>query len=134
MSFWKVGVSGDWFTPANWSGGVPTSSTDVFINAFGTYTVTLSAAAAANSVTLNSGGATLSESSGGTLTVAGLFEVAAGTALLDGDNTFAGGLAVLGQYSTAILNGVNEIGGNIEVANSAVLDVGNSGALSTAPI
>ena len=76
---WKVGVSGDWFTAANWQGGVPTSATDVTIDAFGTYTVTLSGAGAAHSLSLDATGATFSESSSGTLIVGGNFGVQAGT-------------------------------------------------------
>jgi hypothetical protein len=131
---WKAGVSGDWFTAGNWTHGVPTSATDVSISAFGTYTVSLSGAAFAASLTLDSAGATFSESSGGTLIDGGIFEIDAGTALLNGNNTFGGGLTLTGSGSTAILNGVNTITGGTTIENFATLDLGSAGGLGTAGV
>jgi hypothetical protein len=131
---WKAGVSGDWLTAANWTHGIPTGSTDVSIQAFGTYTVSLSGAAFAASLTLDSAGATFSESSGGTLIDGGIFEIDAGTALLNGNNTFGGGLTLTGSGSTAILNGVNTITGGTTIENFATLDVGSAGGLGTSGV
>ena len=131
---WKAGLSGDWFTAANWAGGVPTSATDVFISAFGTYTVTLSGAASAHSLTLNSLGATLSESSSGSLAVGGAFEIDAGTTILGGNNNIGGGLTVTGASSIAFLNGANTITGGTTIENFATLDLGNAGGLGSTAV
>ncbi len=129
---WKVGVSGDWFTPANWTSGVPTSAADVTIDAFGTYTVTLSSAGVAHSLSLDAKNATLSESSSGTLVVGGNFVVQAGTAVLNGNNNFAGSLTVVGAHSTAFVNGTNTITGGTAIENFATLELGNGAGLGTA--
>ncbi len=131
---WKVGVNGDWFTAANWAGGVPTSATDVTIDAFGTYTVTLSGAGAAHSLLLNSLGATLSESASGSLAVGGAFEIDAGTAVLNGNNICGGGLTVTGFRSTAFVNGANIITGGTTIENFATLDLGNAGGLGSTSV
>ena len=128
---WKAGLSGDWFTAAYWDNGVPTSATDVTIDAFGTYTVTLSGAGAANSLTLDSAGATLSESASGSLAVTGTFEIDAGTAILNGSNAFSSFL-VTGAHSTAIVDGVNTISSGTVITNFATLDLGNAGGLGSA--
>jgi hypothetical protein len=126
---WKAGVSGDWFTAANWTHGVPTSAVDVSISAFGIYTVSLSGAGVANSLTLDSTGATFSESSGGTLALAGQFDVDAGTAILNGNNTFGSGLVLSGANSVAAVNGTNTITNGTIIENFARLDLGSAGGL-----
>ncbi len=52
---WLTGASGSWSTAGNWSAGVPTSTTNVCINAMGTYTVDISGSDSAG--TLQIGGA-----------------------------------------------------------------------------
>ncbi|HUJ45695.1 MAG TPA: autotransporter-associated beta strand repeat-containing protein, partial [Rhizomicrobium sp.] len=122
---WKIGLDGDWDTAANWTNGVPTSSSDVTIAAFGTYMVTLSAAGVADSLTLNDVGATFSESASGSLNIVGDFEVDAGTAILNGNNTIGDDFRVNG--GTLVLNGANSVAGATSVTGE--LEVGNSGAL-----
>jgi hypothetical protein len=66
---WKTAVNGNWTTSADWSAGVPTSSNDATIAVSGTYTVTISSADVANSLTINDANATVSAVSGGTLSL-----------------------------------------------------------------
>jgi hypothetical protein len=73
---WK-GVTGDWSTAADWSGGkVPTSSDDVTIAVPGGYTVTISKASSAKSLNLNDANATIVDVA--SLQVAGTLNVLAG--------------------------------------------------------
>ncbi len=86
---WVSAASGNWNTSANWTAGVPTSSTNACITVTGSYTVTLQGSAAAASLTLGAPSGTTPEqaldiqgtpsssatltlgSSGGTITGAG---------------------------------------------------------------
>jgi autotransporter-associated beta strand protein len=109
-SSWTIGLSGNWTTGANWSGGEPNSSIDAIIGAFGTYTVTLSTAADANSLILDDSGATLSETATGSLDMTdGLF-IDDGRAILRGANTIG--------------DGVTLISGIVETANNGALGTG----------
>src|SRR6202789_4074421 len=108
-SSWTIGLSGNWTTGANWSGGEPNSSIDAIINAYGTYTVTLATAAAANSLTLDDSGATLSETATGSLDMTGDLVIDAGRATLRGANT---------------IGGVTLVSGILETANSGALGTG----------
>jgi len=81
---WATAKSGFWATAANWSpSGVPTSSTAVTISVAGKYTVTINAAASAQSLTINNATASVSDSAalslGGSLALtAGTFTLASG--------------------------------------------------------
>ena len=80
---WK-GVTGDWSTAGDWTGGkVPTSSDDVTIAVPGGYTVTISKASSAKSFNLNDANATIADVASlqvtGTLNVlAGAFDLGTG--------------------------------------------------------
>lgn len=77
-----TGGSGDWSNNANWSTGLaPTLSNDATVAAVGTYTVSLSSDDAANSLTIDAAGATVAETTGGTLTLNGTLDVEAGRLL-----------------------------------------------------
>ncbi|HEY5238949.1 MAG TPA: hypothetical protein VIJ62_11255 [Rhizomicrobium sp.] len=104
---WNNPVSSYWTNIADWSAGVPTASDDVIINANGTYTVTLSLPHTANSLTIDNTGATFLEDSNGSLTTSGALTLDAGTAILDGTNSFGG--------STRL------VGGTLEIGNGAAL-------------
>jgi hypothetical protein len=106
---WINGVSGDWSTSMDWSGGVPNSSTvSVTIAAIGTYVVDIAAAEsfAAGSINLNDASATLRID--GTLNLARTLTLNAGTFDLDGTvnggtiNTRSGIFTV----AQGVLNGV----------------------------
>ncbi len=106
---WNVGLSGDWSVNANWSGGLPNTGIDVFINAFGSYSVNITASAFAKSLTIGAGGATLSESVTGNLDIGNALNVNAGKAILRAANT---------------IGSVNLNGGLIQIANGAALGAG----------
>jgi hypothetical protein len=62
---WETGISGNWSTASNWSGGtVPNYEDDVTINATGTYTVTVDGQDSVASLTLDAPSATISIPSG----------------------------------------------------------------------
>lgn len=93
---WKTGVSGDWSTAADWTGGgVPNATSDVTIAATGTYTVTISDAEASHSLTLGAAGATVDDT--GTLSVGTMLAVNAGTFILDSGGEVSGGTIALGN-------------------------------------
>ncbi len=82
---WAFGLTGDWSDKTRWTGGVtPTSADDVTIDATGAYQVNLTTAQSANSLTFNSISAKLYETATGNLTVAGAFNLQAGTVKLYG--------------------------------------------------
>jgi len=88
---WLIGISGNWDIGGYWSSGLPTSSSNVTISAFGNYTITLDTAAAINSLTMDQFGATLAESSSGTLDITSGLSMQNGTAILQGTNDITGG-------------------------------------------
>jgi fibronectin-binding autotransporter adhesin len=107
---WRIGLTGNWNVGADWSAGVPNSSTDVLISAAGSYTVNMTGASFANSVDINSANALLDESATGSLNDAGIFRIDSGRAILRGANTITGGVT----------------------ENAGILQVGNAAALGTA--
>jgi hypothetical protein len=93
---WISSSSGNWTTVANWSSGVPNSNSDVVISKAGSYTVTLSNADTALSLSLNDSGATVSDNTGGSLKLAG----GSGTlAINNGTFQLAGGSLQAGTIS-----------------------------------
>ena len=142
---WTIGLSGDWSRAVNWTDGAPVSTTDVAIDVVGTYTVTLSNADGtefANSLTLDSAGATFFEAKFGGLAMGGALTIDAGTAILDGEGqTIAdGGVLITGGSSTLIIRGDSTSdlstgpGGNIVVQNGGLLELANPAALGQDPI
>jgi hypothetical protein len=125
-------VSGNWDIGGYWSSGLPNSSTNVSINAFGNYTIALDSAATANSLSMDAFGATLSENSLGTLDLTSGLSIQNGTAILQGTNDIAGGIAMsysgmLEIGSTAALAGGSLItfnDGELVALNSAVVSGG----------
>jgi hypothetical protein len=101
---WKSGINGDWGTAADWSNGmVPGAATDVSIAATGTYTVTISAAEAAHSLSINAAGATVSDNS--SLTIGTTLTLSAGTFALGSSGDLAGGTVKVGSQGHVQLNG-----------------------------
>ena len=108
---WKNSASGDWNVAGNWSTNtVPTSGDGVAISASGPYTVTISSADQANSLTFNASQAALLENAG-SLTIGGALVVNSGLVSLNAANT---------------IGGVDVLGG--------VLAFGNGGALGTGEV
>jgi fibronectin-binding autotransporter adhesin len=105
---WISAQDGDWSTGTNWEGeSVPGSTDAADITLPGVYTVTVASHVSAGNLTINATGATLDESSAGSLTLSG------GLSLYNG---------------AAFLNGANSIGSSVEVVGG-LLAVGNGGAL-----
>jgi hypothetical protein len=102
---WKSAVSGNWTTAADWSAGVPTSSNDVTIAVSGKYTVTINSADAANSLTINDATATVSDTSGGTLSITTTLAVTAGTFSLGSGSEISGGTISLGSSGVFLASG-----------------------------
>ena len=87
---WKSGVSGNWDTATDWSGGVvPGAGDDVTIDAPGAFAVTISSADAAHSLTLDNATATIVDT--GTLSVGSTLVLTAGTFDLDSGGEIRGG-------------------------------------------
>lgn len=89
---WVGGTTGNWNTAANWCGGVPTNTTNVVIPTG--VTVTVDAAASAQSVTING---TL-EGSSNTLTISGN---------LTNNGTFTAGTGTVAFNATATVGGTS---------------------------
>jgi hypothetical protein len=75
-----VGASDDWTTSgSDWStGSAPATGTHAVIDASETYTVTITSADVAQSLTIDAAGATVSDESGGSLALGGALAIAAG--------------------------------------------------------
>jgi hypothetical protein len=93
---WISSSSGNWTTVADWSSGVPNFNSDVVISKAGRYTVTLSSADNALSLSLNDSGATVSDNTGGSLSLAG---VSGTLAITNGTFQLAGGSLQAGTIS-----------------------------------
>jgi fibronectin-binding autotransporter adhesin len=106
---WNAGLNGSWTVGANWSAGVPNTGTDATIDAFGNYTVTLSARGFANSLTVDAPGALFSETAAGTLDIVAGLILDAGKIALRGANT---------------IGSVIMSGGTLETGNDAALGTG----------
>lgn len=86
---WTGNVSTDWNTAGNWCTGViPTATTDVIISSSAIRMPTISGAAAARNITINSG-ATLTTAAAGSLAIAGLL-TNNGTMVNNGTTSFNG--------------------------------------------
>ena len=87
---WSSGISGNWDAASDWSTDtVPGSGDDVTIAASGAYTVTVSDAEAAHSLTTDAAGVTINDS--GTLTITTTLTVSSGTFALNSGGTVAAG-------------------------------------------
>jgi hypothetical protein len=131
---WKNPVSGDWDVATNWSTDtVPTSADDVTISASGAYTVTVSGADAANSLTFSAPSASLVENAG-SLTIAGSLTLDSGLVSLNEANTIgsidiSGGVLALGDAGAPGAGAVSMTGG--EILGAARETITNPIALST---
>lgn len=134
-----LGGMGNWSNPADWSGGEPGGSSDVFINA-GNDSVTLDVNASINSLTLGgtTGSSTLANSGGTSLTVAGALTInQSGTLTLSDSSATASGTATNGgtiNLRTAAVQGANVVNsGSVNLMSSFVNATGtltNSGYIT----
>jgi T5SS/PEP-CTERM-associated repeat protein len=142
-------ATGDWFTPANWSAGVPDSSTTAQINNGGTAQI-MASGAAANDVDLGVAAGdvgTLSISGGGTLGPMNVGESGTGTlnitaggivqdseATVGADSGSTGTVLVDGVGTTWTLDGTITIGenanatGTLTISNGATVISGINGS------
>ena len=151
---WLTGVSGDWSQGSDWAGGVaPGAGDDAVIDASGSYTVTISTAISANSLTLDDAQAVVTETATGSLTLTGALTLTAGTfqagtgpttlGALDqsggtlsgaGTITVTGGASFTGGYDvetgtgTTVLRGSSSITGYVALDGGRVLE--NQGTLT----
>ncbi|HEY2179783.1 MAG TPA: autotransporter-associated beta strand repeat-containing protein [Caulobacteraceae bacterium] len=108
---WANGITGNWNDKTKWDFGlVPTAADDATINNVGIFTVGVSTADVANSLTFDAVNGTLSESTTGSLTIGGTFSIEAGKVLLHHANSFgtvavSGGLLAL--YAGSALGGAS---------------------------
>ncbi len=123
-------ASGNWNISGNWDcGQVPTTSHNVVIS--NTHTITLTAAADAQSVTIDSGATlnsqtnTLSLASGGAITNSGTFNANSGTVVFSGTGSINGTII----FNDVTLAGAVDFGTNATVNGSLQLNAG--GAVNT---
>src|SRR5262249_15036175 len=111
---WINSAGGDWATAANWGNGVPTANLAADIDASGTYTVTIYSGDTADGLLINAAGATVSDNTGGSLSITG----SGGPSNPNGALTIsAGSFALPGGGLTA---------GSISIANGGALLVSQS--------
>ena len=121
LDWWigELGLGSSW-TP---TGGPPTASDTATINATGTYTVTINSADVAQTVILDSAGATIDDIAGGSLTVGGTLGIDTGTYDLMGGTLTAAHIRI--QHG-GLLEGSGTIGAT--VTNNSVIEVSSGGA------
>jgi YVTN family beta-propeller protein len=102
---WISSSSGNWTTVADWSSGVPNSNSDAVISKTGSYTITLSNADTAHSLSLNDTGAIVSDNTGGSLKLAGALAITNGTFQLAGGSLQAGTISIGGGGTFLIAKG-----------------------------
>ena len=121
---WTHAGSGNWTTAADWS-AAPLATDAIAITQAGTYTITQTAAEAAESVLIDAPGATLVLDA--PLTVMGGFTLEAGTVVFDAGALTAGSVDLTGGLVTGNTVDISASGG-ITVTN-ALIDAGPLGAI-----
>ena len=99
---WLNGLTGDWNTAADWSGGVPTALDTAVISAPGAYLVTLFGTGAIANLTIAASGAEFYDA--GSLALSGTLALQSGTLAL-AYGTIAGGTLAIGGGSFASTGG-----------------------------
>ncbi len=122
---WLKAASGDWSRGSNWVGGIaPGPGDDAVIEVGGTYTVTISTAVSARSLTFDNSQATIEETRAGSLTLAGALVFGAGTFALNAGTTTVGALTqsggeFIGAGRVAVSGTTILSGGGMEGGDSA---------------
>jgi hypothetical protein len=124
-AFTWIAGSGNWDSGSSWNptGGPPTDTDTATINATGTYAVTISSADVAQTVLLDSAGATIDDTAGGSLTVGGTLGIDIGTYDLLGGTLTATHIRI--QHG-GLLEGSGAIGAT--VTNDGLIEVSGSTA------
>jgi large repetitive protein len=100
--------SGNWTTVGDWSSGVPNSNSDALISKTGSYTITISSADIAHSLSLNDTGAVVSDNTGGSLKLAGgsgTLTITNGTFQLNVGSLQAGTISILSGGTFLVAQG-----------------------------
>lgn len=141
FTFWNLPISGNWNDPTAWTEGVPIAGIDAVIGSQADgLRVVVSDAETAASLTLSANGATLTERSGGSLSLGALI-IDSSTAVLGAANTIGnvtvnGGRVELNAAGALGANAISISGGEIlslrslNLSNS--LSIGGSFALAAA--
>ncbi len=108
------GASGAWRNAADWSNGVPTASVQADFTIAGGYTVSLSRkdAFSVASVDFNAAGATLALQ--GTLTLGGIFDLAAGTLAMSKGGVLKGGTLMMDGGALVSRGGIGTRAGTLD--------------------
>jgi autotransporter-associated beta strand protein len=115
--------SANWNTTGDWSGGVPTISTDAAIDFAAAYTVEINTPVQANSLLFDAAGATLSETASGSLVAPNGVTIEAGTVVLHGANAF---LSTTVSGGTLEIANINALGFEpLQVSGGMVTNIGN---------
>ena len=139
MDYWIKSSSANWSTAADWRNGVPTAKVGADVDASGTYEVTISSAVAAYGLTLNDPGATITDNSGGTLTLDGtggssspngVLNIDAGTFVLNGGGLRAG-LISIASGGEALVSAGAETGSSV---SQAIVDNGSLTYSDVSPV
>jgi T5SS/PEP-CTERM-associated repeat protein len=128
QTVWTDGT-GSWFTPANWSAGVPTAGTTAEVNNGGTAQIAGASAAAASGLALGNGGGTGSVSVNGAsaLNVGASISVSGATSLF----SINGASAVTSSFGTMNQGGTATINGGSSWVMSQTLLIGNGTGTAT---
>jgi VCBS repeat-containing protein/autotransporter passenger strand-loop-strand repeat protein/autotransporter-associated beta strand protein len=114
---WIAGVSGDWSTATNWTGGVvPTAADNVMLSNLNSVAIGITISQSAQSLALNDAGTTVTDSAG-TLSLAGALTVDGGTFVLQTGGSVA---AAEGIFVEAATPG-GFTGGTLEVKDGSSL-------------
>jgi hypothetical protein len=127
---WVGGTSTDWNTAANWTCGVPTSTTDVTIPSGTTFSPSITSANAdCKNITINSGATltmanaySLTIASGSTFTNNGTFTRDNGTVVFSGSGTIAGTVI----FNNLTLNGAVTFGSAVTIDGTLQLNSSSS--------
>jgi hypothetical protein len=148
MDHWTNVSGGKWTTASSWSNGVPSANVEAAVDTKGTYTVRITTADTAYTLLLNDGGATISDNSGGTLTLVGtggsshpngMLTINAGTFALAGGalksgpiSIASGGQLLVSASYTGLSNAIVD-NGSITVSgknSSFASNISGSGAIN----
>ncbi len=122
QTIWNGGVSTDWFTPTNWSGGVPDGATNVYIQAGRTFSPTISTLNASTANLILQPGAALTVASGDTLTVVGDLDGAYTTLSGPGVVVLTGaGKTLKGSTPTTLVKGSYAASDSVKVSGDLIV-------------
>ncbi len=137
---WLGTTSTDWKDPSNWCGGVPTSSTNVIINAGGNQPSLLTAGGVCNNITINSG-ATLTVGGAYNLIVngnwalntGGTFTPGTGTVTFNGTSQTIGGTTTINAFNNLSTSGSASVTPGTAITIAGNLSIGDGTTFTTAP-